>query len=454
MNGEMPYRQETADCFAGKIGEGGLTAGEFDPALAATAPVLEDLRAKFAEASLPLLRLPAMREDLPALEALALSYRESFDDVIVLGTGGSSLGGRTLAALAQGGAGPATSGAGPATGGARTPRLHFMDNVDPASFAALFAGLEFARTGFVVISKSGATAETVTQFMVCIAEFCKQEGVARVAEHFTVITAPSAGAQRDNPLRRAAGRWSLPVLDHDPGVGGRYSALSLVGLLPAMIAGLDGGKVREGAKQALDGALDATAPDECDAAVGAAINVALLRHHAVSATVLMPYVDRLAPFASWFRQLWAESLGKDGAGTTPIAALGTVDQHSQLQLYLEGPNDKLFNLILGPAAGAGPRVAPDFAREPEFAYLAGRTMGDLLEAEQQATAETLARNGRPVRVFRLTGVDERVLGALMMHFMLETIITAGLLGVNPFDQPAVEEGKVLARRYLAKMDGG
>ncbi len=445
----MLYRQETECCFAGEIGGGGLTAGEFAPVLAATAPVLEDLRAKFAAASLPLLRLPGLSEDLAALEALARRYRESFDDVIVLGTGGSSLGGRTLAALAQGGAGPASGGA--KTG---TPRLHFMDNVDPASFVSLFAGLEFARAGFIVISKSGSTAETVTQFMVCLAEFCKNAGEARVEEHFTVITEPAAGAKEDNPLRRAARRASLPVLDHDPGVGGRYSALSLVGLLPAMIAGVDGGKVREGAKEALDRAFAAKLPDGCDAAVGAAINVALLRHHAVSATVLMPYVDRLAPFASWFRQLWAESLGKDGAGTTPITALGTVDQHSQLQLYLAGPNDKLFNLIFGPAAGAGPKVEPDFAKEPEFAYLSGRTMGDLLEAEQQATAATLARHGRPVRVFRLTAVNERVVGALMMHFMLETIITAGLLGVNPFDQPAVEEGKVLTRRYLKKMDGG
>jgi glucose-6-phosphate isomerase len=132
--------------------------------------------------------------------------------------------------------------------------------------------------------------------------------------------------------------------------------------------------------------------------------------------------------------------------------MGTVDQHSQLQLYLDGPRDKMFTLIQLEVAAAGRTPSPEFTSDPALAYLAGRTMGDLLEAEQRATAETLARHGRPVRVFRLDRLDEEAMGALMMHFMIETIVAAHLLDVNPFDQPAVEEGKVLARRYLAEMD--
>jgi len=187
---------------------------------------------------------------------------------------------------------------------------------------------------------------------------------------------------------------------------------------------------------------------EAPPALGAALAVAAMRA-GLSQTVLMPYVDRLAEFGLWFRQLWAESLGKDGQGTTPIRALGTVDQHSQLQLYLGGPRDKLFTLITAPSAGVGRRVDRALADDERLGYLAGRSLGDLLDAEARATYETLARNGRPTRLIALDRLDEAGLGALFMHFMLETILTARLIGVDPFDQPAVEEGKVLARRYLA-----
>ncbi len=162
----------------------------------------------------------------------------------------------------------------------------------------------------------------------------------------------------------------------------------------------------------------------------------------------MPYLDRLAGFGLWYRQLWAESLGKAGQGLTPIRAMGTVDQHSQLQLYLDGPSDKMFTLVLGRPAGTGDRVAPALASDPALGYLAGRTMGDLLDAEQRATAATLAERGRPVRVIEIQRLDEAVMGGLMMHFMLETLIAAALMGVDAFDQPAVEAGKVLTRRFL------
>ena len=239
----------------------------------------------------------------------------------------------------------------------------------------------------------------------------------------------------------------MTILDHDPGIGGRYSALSLVGLLPAMIAGLDAHAIRDGARSVLATVLNGGAPETVPPALGAALNVGLAQQ-GVGMTVLMPYVDRLADFGLWFRQLWAESLGKNGKGTTPIRALGTVDQHSQLQLYLDGPRDKLFTLVFSKAAGAGGLVPPDLADDRRLTYLAGRRLGDLLDAEQRATAETLIRRGCPTRIVTVEHVDEHAIGALMMHYMLETIIAAHLLGVDPFDQPAVEDGKVLARRYL------
>jgi glucose-6-phosphate isomerase len=165
----------------------------------------------------------------------------------------------------------------------------------------------------------------------------------------------------------------------------------------------------------------------------------------------MPYADQLALFSLWYRQLWAESLGKSGKGTTPIRALGAVDQHSQLQLYLDGPADKLFTIVMLDQAGKGRRVPADLAADPELAYLAGRSMGDLLDAEQQATADSLMQRGRPTRIIRLERLDEQRLGALLMHFILETLIAADLFDVQAFGQPAVEQGKVLARRYLGEM---
>ena len=428
----LPYDQDLAACFAGAIGPRGLDRGDFDTARESTAPALAAIRAAHDDGSLPMLRLPRRRDDLAACAGLAARYRARFETVVVLGTGGSSLGARTLCALADGGFGPR----------AGAPRIRFMENVDPDSLDALFATLDLSRTGWLAVSKSGETAETLAQLLVAIAALAAR-GVG-IGERVAAIAGPG-----DNALRRLAAAHGVPVLDADPGIGGRYSALSAPGLLPAMIAGLDAGAVRDGAARVLDPVLAGAPPGSVPAAEGAALAVALARTRGIAQTVLMPYADRLADFALWFRQLWAESLGKDGAGTTPIDALGTVDQHSQLQLWLDGPADKLFTLVLLDRAGAGARIPGALAADPALSYIRGRTVGDLMEAEQRATAETLARRGRPVRAIRLPRLDENAMGALMMHYILETVIAARLLGVDAFDQPAVEEGKLLARSYLA-----
>jgi glucose-6-phosphate isomerase len=400
----------------------------------ATRAGIDGLAAAKRDNSLPLLNLPDRHDDLDALTALARAFRERFDDVILLGTGGSSLGAKTLVALADRGFGPQPG----------APRLHLMDNVDPVTFADLEAATDPTRTGLIVISKSGSTAETLTQFLVLLPRLRDALGLDAVGGAIVAVTEPT-----DNPLRRLAGRIGATLLDHDPGIGGRYSVLSAVGLLPALIAGLDAAAVRQGAALVWRRLIEQG--PEAPPALGAALAVAALRA-GLSQTVLMPYVDRLAEFGLWFRQLWAESLGKDGTGTTPIRALGTVDQHSQLQLYLGGPRDKLFTLITAPSAGVGRRVDRALADDERLGYLVGRSLGDLLDAEARATYETLARHGRPTRLIALERLDEAGLGALFMHFMLETILTARLIGVDPFDQPAVEDGKVLARRYLAGAD--
>ncbi|MBL28342.1 MAG: glucose-6-phosphate isomerase [Rhodospirillaceae bacterium] len=431
----MLYEHRTHHCFAAAIGDGGLTEPTYRLLIEDAAPAIQQLRDDRNSGALPMLRLPGRRDDLEALQPLAARLRDDFDDVVLLGTGGSSLGGQTVAALADY---PFSQRKG--------PHLHFMDNVDPHTIDAMLAALDMTKTAFLVVSKSGGTAETLSQFIACLSTARAAVGEAGLADRFILITQPG-----DSVLRRMGARWKLPILDHDPAIGGRFSVLSLVGMLPTMVAGVDPFEVRRGAESVLQETLGAHEPGESAPAVGAAISVGLLREHGIGTTVLMPYIDRLGHFGLWYRQLWAESLGKDGKGTTPIRAMGTVDQHSQLQLYLDGPRDKMYSLVTLAADGRGPRVDPALADDPSLDYLAGRTIGDLMAAEQKATGETLYRNGRPTREFALADLDAAAMGALLMHFMLETIIAARLLSVDPFDQPAVEEGKVRAREHLAKI---
>jgi glucose-6-phosphate isomerase len=362
----------------------------------------------------------------------------------MLGTGGSSLGGQTLAQLS----GCGVPGLGLLRG---APRLHFMDNLDPDTYGAVLQRLPLASSRFVAVSKSGGTAETLMQTIAALTALREAGLATRLPELVLGLTEPSRPGRR-NGLRDLLDAFGIPMLEHDPGVGGRYSVLSNVGLLPAAVLGLDIDALRVGAAMALAPVLARRAADQVPAALGAALAVALAETSGKQVSVLMAYADRLERFTRWYVQLWAESLGKDGRGTTPVAALGPVDQHSQLQLFIAGPRDKLITIVTTGVAGRGPRVAGDLAAmagEPGFA---GRTIGDLATAQARATAETLAGNGCPVRTIHVRRLDEASMGELLMHFMLETIIAARLLGVDPFDQPAVEEGKVLAKRYLAGAD--
>ena len=432
----MPLKQSIDSALEKNIGRHGVAAGALDAMLERAQGALETLRQRHADGSLPLLRLPERQDDLAAIRTAARRLTEGASDIVMLGTGGSSLGGQTLAQLA----GYNVPGVG-ALGG--PPRLHFIDNLDPHSFEAMLAKLPLATTRFVAISKSGGTAETLMQTIAALTAL-KQAGLdARNA--VLGISEPAREGKR-NGLRDLLGKHQAPMLDHDPGVGGRYSALTNVGLLPAAVLGLDIAALRQGAAAALAPVLAKKSAAQVPAALGAALSVALAESKNIS--VLMAYCDRLERFTHWYVQIWAESLGKDGKGTTPLAALGPVDQHSQAQLFIAGPRDKLFTIVTVAAEGLGPRIDGELAKlagEPGFA---GKTIGDLVAAEGRATAETLAKNGCPVRTMHLGRLDEAALGELLMHFMLETNIAAHLLGIDAFDQPAVEEGKVLAKRYL------
>ncbi len=277
----------------------------------------------------------------------------------------------------------------------------------------------------------------------------RKAGLAdRIPELFLAVTEPAAPG-KSNGLRALCEAFSIPTLDHDPNIGGRFSGLTNVGLLPALARGLDAVALREGAYSVVAAMLAAKRAGDFAPAIGASVAIGLAKERGVRANVMLPYSDRLSRFAAWYVQLWGESLGKQGEGTTPVAALGPVDQHSQLQLYLDGAPQHFITIIREQCEGTGPRIAPDLAKAAGADYLAGHAAGDLVAAQQRAIPEALIAAGRPVRTIDLERLDERALGALMMHFMLETILAAHLLGVDPFDQPAVESGKILTRRYLA-----
>ncbi len=407
-----------------------------DTALCATStPLYEAALARlrvhheqYQQAKLPMMALAEKSDDVAAMTAMAKTLAKGAARILILGTGGSSLGAQVLAQV---------HGVRTLAGQQSGPQLIFVDNLDAQTYARLLAD-ELESTRFFVVSKSGNTSETMMQLGGAL--LALKAADLDPAAHIAGI----AGLG-DNALRTVAAHYGVALLDHEDEIGGRFSAFSNVGLLPAIWAGADPMAVRAGASQVmadLQGAAQDFAPLQ-----GAALHAAHIEAGR-NMNVMMAYADCLERFSVWYRQLWAESLGKQGRGSTPINALGSVDQHSQLQLYLEGPDDKFYTFVTHMTRGSGTRVPDDFDMHPASAGLVGRTMGDLLDAEARGTLDALVAVERPVRHIALDIINDESIGQLMMHFQLETIYTANILGVNAFDQPAVEAGKQLAQGYL------
>lgn len=370
--------------------------------------------------------------DLDAMDQAAAHIRATATDLLIFGTGGSSLGAQAATAIAR----------------YRAPTgvtLHFPDSLDAYEMDLLFASLDAAKTHVLAISKSGGTAETLSQLLTARSwlEAATPEN-HDLKRHFTFITEPG-----DRALRRYAEALGSQVIDHPTDVGGRFSVLTCVGMLPAVVAGQSARDFRAGATAVLESVLkDARTSTPV---IGAALAETVRAERGVNQVCLMPYAESLRSLTRWFGQLWAESLGKEGKGTTPLSAVGPVDQHSQLQLYMDGPSDKLFTFITVPSYGKGPVVDADEARTYGLDYMAGRTIGDTVTCQSRATANTLRARGKIVRDIEIDTLGDTEIGALFMSFMLETIIAAHLLGIDAYDQPAVEEGKVLTRQYLSEL---
>ncbi len=431
----LPLKQDISRALSGNA----ISMSAFEAQLGKLDPVLVKLRDAYTNRSLALLRLPERTEDLPAMEALATKLKNSAH-VVFLGTGGSSLGGQTLAQL--GGYNV------PGVGALRsTPKLHFLDNLDPLSLEEFLAELPLQTARFVAISKSGGTGETLVQAIAVIGALKKAGLEKNIAKQLFGISEPLKPGGR-NGLRALLENFGCEVLAHDTEVGGRFIALTNVGLLPAVLAGVDVRALREGAGETLKVLLSGAKAADVTAAAGAALSVAASEAK-LPLSVLLAYGDRFERMSRWWMQLWGESLGKNGKGTTPLSSIGPVDQHSQLQLWLDGPRDKLFTVVSTATKGHGLRLDADLAALAGEPVFGGRTVGALVAAQARATADTFAKHSLPFRTIELKELNANSLGALLMHFMLETILAGALWGSDPYDQPAVEEGKVLAKRYLA-----
>jgi glucose-6-phosphate isomerase len=443
----MAIRIDYTNMLAGAVASG-IPAAAWTDAQQRFAAVRADLVAQYRAGQLGFLDLAADERLHRQTLDFAASTRGRYDDVVVLGIGGSALGPIALRTALR----PSGWNSLSRDGRGGFPRLHVLDNVDPVTIGALLDRLDLARALFIVTSKSGGTAETMAQYLV-VRERLERAFAREAREHLVFVTDPEKGA-----LRAIARSDRIPALDIPPAVGGRFSVLTPVGLLPAALIGVDTGQLLAGAG---DLALRCETDDlrRNPAGVFAMLEWIADQQLGRHIHVLMPYSDSLRDVAAWFVQLWAESLGKEragppgvGVGPTPLAALGATDQHSQVQLFMEGPQDKTVAFVAVREPVADIEIPALHADVPELGYLAGHRLAELLDIERRATAGALARRGRPNLTIELDRVDPWHFGGLLMLLEIATIYAGTLYAVNPLDQPGVELGKQFTYAMLGRAD--
>jgi glucose-6-phosphate isomerase len=428
-------------------GEHGLSRSRLAELSRRFGDVLAEVRRRRSQGEYGFYGLGAQREAVQTITRFAEGVGQAFDHVLVLGIGGSALGMRALLnALRRPGWNELDD-----EGRDFFPRLTVLDNVDPTSVAEALRRIDPRRVLVNVISKSGGTAETMAQYLVVRAWLEEALGPA-AARHLVFTTDPARGA-----LREISQKDGIAALEVPSDVGGRFSVLSPVGLLPAALVGIDIEGLLAGAREAL---VDAEQEDllKNPAALYAAMHWAADTQLGARIHVLMPYTDRLREFAEWFRQLWAESLGKARdrrgqlvhLGPTPVGAVGPTDQHSQVQLFMEGPYDKVITFMALERFPEDVTIPSGQSLPPDLAYLAGHTLGGLLNAEYQATAAALARMGRMSCSLHLPALSAETLGEAIMFFQLATGFAGVWYGVDPFDQPGVELGKKLTYAAMGR----
>lgn len=435
-----------SNMLADRLGGRGIPRDRFAAVRDTFARVHADVQKQRAHGPLGFFKLPFDDESVRRIQTLADRVNVN-ENVVVLGIGGSALG---TTAVHRALSAPYWN---ELDSDARSdyPRLYVLDNVDPRTMGALLQHIEPGRSLFNVISKSGSTAETLAQFLV-VREWLERALGDGWRRHVVVTTEEGKG-----PLRRIATDEGIETLPIPLDVGGRFSVLTAVGLFPLALVGVDIAQLVAGARAMTERC------DSDDLAANPAAAFATLQYLADTESdarihVMMPYADRLLAMGDWFRQLWAESLGKRSdlkgsevhTGPTPVTALGATDQHSQVQLFMEGPFDKTVTFLGVTDAGEDVAIPSLYGDTDAIAYLGGHTIGELLRAEAAATAAALTSHGRMNMTIELPRVNAHTIGQLLMMLEIATVYAGGLYGIDPLDQPGVELGKQLTYGLMGR----
>ena len=433
-------RLDVNPMMAEYVGPRGIARAELDgmiPALKQAHAAVEAGRGKGMQGWMD---LPYNQDEIVAeIEKTAAKVRGEFEAFVVLGIGGSALGPAAVQAALNHlhyNELPAEKRGG--------PRLYIEDNVDPERMAALLDVIDLKKTCFNVITKSGGTAETMSQYLI-ITDALKKAVGDDYKRHIIITTSQTKGF-----LIKIAQREGYETFYIPDGVGGRFSELCPVGLIAAAVTGIDIRGLIAGAKD-MDQRCASDDAYQNPALMDAGLMVLAMRH-GVNMSVMMPYADSLKLMADWYAQLWAESLGKnetlDGekchVGQTPIKTLGVTDQHSQLQLYTEGPFDKALTFLKVESFRATTAIPHGCDDIPTIAFLGGKSHNQLIEAERKGTEYALYKSGRMSQTITLPEVNANTVGQLIYFFELVTAYSGALLNINTFNQPGVEESKIAA----------
>jgi glucose-6-phosphate isomerase len=440
---KLYYKNTTAQV----IGDEGISDKQLKELAEKTAPLIRQINQERTAGKTPFRDLPYKKQMVADVAKLARQVKDGCENFVVLGIGGSALGNIAIQTALN----PFMYNLDDSQ--RKGPRLFVFDNVDPMQFASFLDWIadKSDTTIFNCISKSGQTAETAAQFLIIQKMLLDRFGPEGLKNHLIATTDAKKGT-----LRKIADSRNLRCLEVPDGVGGRFSALSAVGLFSAAVCGIDTEQLLAGARD-----MDKTVSSESFYKNPAAINAAINYHfynRGKKISVMMPYSYALKDLSDWYRQLWAESLGKakDLAGRdvhigpTPIKALGATDQHSQVQLYREGPNDKIFTFLqvknFGKCLKIGP--APDCAAELQ--YLVGKNMAELLNSEKLATEYALLKDKRPCLSVIFPEINAYTVGQFIYLYEVATSLAGALFGINTYDQPAVELGKEATFALMGK----
>lgn len=438
-------RYDWTNLRAEVVGQGhGLTAAELEARQDQAHEAVKNFLAKVENGEIGFPGLPFQKDTLAQVEAYARARKTKCRNVLLLGIGGSALGATALDVLVNG-PHPFRRKDAPAT-------LYTVDNVDPLLLGEALGQLDARKTQALVVTKSGSTAETMAQFLVVYQWLKKKVGAKKAAQQVAAVTDPHKG-----DLLQLAREERFELFEVPQNVGGRFSVLSAVGLLPAALVGVNVKKLLQGAGDIVETCrLDDT---EKNPALASALHQYILdTRYGKNIQVVYAYSNRLWPLAFWYRQLWAESLGKRvdrqghevWTGQTPVAALGVTDQHSQSQLYMEGPPDKAVTFWEVETDTHTVRIPKLFGKYGSTGYLGGKTLNELFHAEKFATELALAEADRPNSTFILPKADEYCVGQLIMTLQFQTAYAGEFYNINAFDQPGVELGKELTYALLGR----